>query len=119
MMIFETVTTGESEERFKTAFELAYRGTQGVLEFTHYSIGELGLLLVMGRYKAELVGYQLLPYNMDLSAASSFAWHWLRVGPFLERKPQGDGDSHKGWRISVSRNPDTVVVKPEWIYYGK
>jgi len=67
-----------------------------------------------------------LPYEMDVKAATEFAWHWLQKAP-LGREPDHDGDNKPAWRVYneswakvwVEHFSGLVAIQPIWAMYGK
>ena len=77
----------------------------------------------------------VLPASAGPNVICPMIHSWLKDAhdhpEFLDRRPDGDGSSYKGWRVlsgdSLALLPEsienriwaTVAVGPEWIHYGK
>ncbi len=72
------------------------------------------------------VEVKALPYEMGMEAATTFAWHWLETAK-MERAPDIDGGTKRGWRIYNEGHwgfvgDDSyafIAVKPTWAKLGK
>lgn len=87
---------------------------------------KLGLVLGWSHNLNDIAGAQPLPYEMNMSAAVEFAWHWVEQAP-LGNEPDHDGDNKRAWRVynqswaqvQADRFTGLVAIQPIWAMYGK
>jgi hypothetical protein len=71
-------------------------------------------------------GYSKLPYKMNVGQAIDFVWGWLLANEPMEREPDTDGSTGKGFRLYhrdfnayESDTYSLLHVRPIWMVYGK
>jgi len=114
---------GASFMQFTAAVALAFSSVTA----SYYSVSsEHGLVLYWGQPSEVSPSPKELPYELDVKAAISFAWNWLRQAEW-PREPDHDGSNERGFYVSTG---DTwghaggsfygiIQIKPDWLEYGK